>query len=149
MPNRDTRRRGKDPTLDRWLKVTDNDDNTYQIYFKDVSGKDEWDFLMQTQHNAGGLCDMFLEGKVTLIGIAGLIWSQRRKFEKKLTLQEVLKTVSMATIETLEMFDPDEAEEAEEARTQTETVDMQSGQALPGFGGNSDRSSPDSAPSTV
>lgn len=110
MPNREARR---NPALDmgKWLHVEDAEGRPFDIYLRDITGKDEYDFLQMTQGTAGGLCDLFLEGKVTLVGLAGLIWCARRKFEKKLTVMDVMKTVNMMTLETMELHDPEEEEE--------------------------------------
>ena len=99
------------------------------------------------------------DGKVTLTGIAGLIWSQRRKFEKRLTVRDVMKLVSMATLETMELHDPeDEGETAIEDMTpddpRRKLAEMARGrrsdteQGLPGFGEPTSSSGHDSGPST-
>jgi hypothetical protein len=162
MPNRQ-QRRANDPTLDKWLEVTDDYENKFEIFLRDVSGKDEFDFQIQTQGHVGGLCDLFLKGEPSLVNVAGLIWSQRRKHEKKLTVMEVLRSVSMATIETMVMHDPEEDEEdaleslpaddpqrklAEMRAAADQSVPHESGEGLPGFGERSGRSGPSSEPST-
>jgi hypothetical protein len=120
MPNREQRRHGTDPKLEKWIHVEDAQGNPYDIYFKDISGKDEWDFAQQqTGDSKVGLCDIFLEGRMTLIGIAGLIWCARRRYEKKLTIQDVLRSVNMATIETMELHDPEDEDEEEEPQEAT------------------------------
>jgi hypothetical protein len=160
MPNRQ-QRRANDPTLDKWLHVVDMDDNPFEIYMRDISGKDEYDFLLATQGQMGGLCDMFLEQKVTLVNIAGLIWVVRRKYEKKLTVMDVLRTVSMATLETMDMHDPDDDEEALESlpaddpnrklaqirKGQVAQADASEG--MPGFADGTPPYGHDSAPSTT
>lgn len=140
MPNRADRR---NPALDmgKWLHVEDAEGRPFDIYLRDITGKDEYDFLQMTQGSAGGLCDLFLEGKVTLVGLAGLIWCARRKFEKKLTVMDVLKTVNMMTLETMELHDPEEEDDdappADDAATPL------------GFDAGSEPSVPSSEPSTA
>lgn len=163
MPNR-AQRRANDPTVDKWLHVEDDNGNPYDIFLRDITGKDEYDFLMATQSNMGGLCDMFLESKVTLVNVAGLIWSQRRRFEKKLTVMDVLRDVSMATLETMEMHDPEDEDDAladlPADDPQRKLAEMRAGtnarldqgdpaEGLPGFAGGSGTSGPDSGPSTA
>lgn len=140
MPNREARRHGDRKALGRWLHIEDADGNPYDIYLKDISGKDEWDF-MQMVDDRVGLCDLFLSGKVTLVGIAGLIWTARRRYEKKLTVLDVVKTVNMACIETMELHDPDDEDD------EATPPDPTGGQPV-----SAERSappSPDSAPSTA
>lgn len=151
MPNRE-QRRSNDPSIDKWIEVTDDYDRRFEIYLRDVSGKDEFDFQLQTQGQVGGLCDLFLKGEPSLVNVAGLIWSQRRKFEKKLTVMEVLRTVSMATVETIVMHDPNDDEEesmdslpaddpnrqlAEMRARADESIGHETGEGLPGFDGGS------------
>lgn len=158
MPNREQRRSGAVP--EKRVRVEDADGNLYEIFMSDISGRDEFDFMQLTNGIAGGLCDMFLEGKVTLVGIAGLIWAKRRKYEKKLTVQDVMETVSMASIETIELDDGKDSEASdddpvkrlEEARRNSPPGSA-GRQSLPvattSSDGASDPSSPSSAASTV
>lgn len=162
MPNR-AQRRGNDPSIDKWLHVEDDNGDPYDIFLRDISAKDEADYITMTQGQFGGLCDLFLKGEMTLVGISGLIWSQRRKYEKKLTVADVMKTVSMATIETLEMHDPEDegdvvselpsddpqrklAEMRATANRQLDEHDPSEG--LPGFDGPTGGSGPGSGPPT-
>lgn len=158
MPNRG-QRRGSDPTLDKWLHVEDADGNPYDIHMRDISGKDEFDFLQAMtsvgMSNPPGLTDLFLKGEVTLVGIAGLIWAVRRRFERKLNLLDVLKTVNMATIETMDLHDPAEDENedgsgSDDPDAQLAKIRMQrEAESTPmGFDDGSPRSSPDYEPST-
>jgi hypothetical protein len=148
MPNRQSRRHGDKVALGRWLHVEDANGNPYDIYLKDISGKDEFDFMQMMagtgMANPPGLCDIFLEGRTTLVGISGLIWAQRRRYEKKLTPLDVMKTVNMATIETMELHDPEDEDEDEESPS-----DDWVAQGPPGFDGASGGPSPDSEPSTA
>lgn len=162
MPNR-AHRRANDPTLDKWLHVEDDHGDPYDIYLRDVSAKDEADFLMLTEGKMGGLCDLFLEQRMTLVGIAGLIWSQRRHFEKKLTLLEVMKTVSLATLDAMELHDPREEDDPLDGLPaddpQRRLAEMRAGanasmdefdpsEGLPGFGESTVPSGHGSGPST-
>lgn len=162
MPNREQRRSGA-TDLGKWLHVEDAEGTPYDIYLRDITGRDEFDFMTMTQGQMGGLCDLFLEQKVTLVGVAGLIWCARRKFEKKLTVMDVLKMVNMETIESMELHDPEEEGDAaleslpaddpnrklaEMRAAADQSVGHESGEGLPGFGGGSGPSGPDSEPST-
>lgn len=140
MPNREQRRAGVGS--DKRLRVADARGDTYEILMSDISAKDEFEFMQMTQGAAGGLCDLFLKGEITLVGIAGLIWSQRRKFEKRLTVMDVLDTVNMATIETLELDDGEDDDEEPERRPPVRS-------ATPNSDGSSGPSSPNSVPSTA
>jgi len=155
MPNREQRRHGTDPQLGKWLHVEDNDGNPYDIFMRDISGKDEFDFMQQMNGVPVGLCDIFLKGEPSLICVAGLIWSQRRKYERKLTVMDVLKTVSMESIESMDLHDPEEEAEAEATLAaddphrgviEAQVVDPSEG--LPGFDGRTGGSGPVSEPAT-
>lgn len=158
MPSREQRRHGTDPSLEKWLHVEDKDGTPFDIFLRDISGKDEWDYLQMMAStgmtNPPGLCDIFLEGKVTLTNIAGLIWSQRRKHERKLTVMDVLKTVNMTTIETMELHDPAEEEDALESLPQDDPqrqlaeIAKRKAEDAEGFGDGSGVTAPVSGPST-
>lgn len=150
MPNRD-QRRSKDPALDKWLSVEDADGNVYEIHMRDISARDEHEYLAMTNGTVGGLCDLFFEAKVSLTNIAGLIWAYRRKNgEKKLALQDVEKTVNMATIETLELHDPaDEDEDPAPDDPQAKLAKIRAEKGQEGFGDRSETSVPSSEPSTA
>lgn len=160
MPNREQRRHSTDPNLGKWLEITDADGNQFHIYLRDISGKDEFDYY-QMMASTGvatppGLCDIFLEGKVTLTNIAGLIWAYRRKNgERKLTIAEVLATVNMMTLETMELHDPaeDGADGLPSDDPDRQIAEMRASQSVEegetGFGGGSPRSSPGSEPATA
>jgi hypothetical protein len=132
----------------------------YDIYLRDISGKDEHDYMVATNGNMGGLCDLFLEQRVTLVNVAGLIWCVRRKFEKKLTPLDVLRDVSMATLETMEMHDPEDDEDVLESLPADDPTrklaelragklqDAPVSEGMPGFGAGTPPHGPDSAPST-
>jgi hypothetical protein len=160
MPNRAERRHGQDPNLGKWLEVTDAEGNPFHIHLRDISGKDEFDYFQMMAStgvaNPPGLCDIFLEGKVTLTNIAGLIWAYRRKNgERKLSIADVLKTVNMMTLEDMELHDPDEegldALPADDPNRQL--AELRAKQAVEGgeagFGDGSPRSSPGSEPATA
>lgn len=159
MPNREQRRHGTDATLGKWLEVIDSDGTPFNIHLRDISGKDEFDYFQMMAStgvaNPPGLCDIFLEGKVTLTNIAGLVWAHRRKNgERKLTIADVLKTINMMTLETMELHDPDEEglEALPDDDPDRQLAEMRARQALtggePGFDGGSPRSSPGSVPVT-
>lgn len=153
MPNRDTRRHGTAPSLGKWVYIEDANGLPYEIFMRDISGKDEYDFFQMMGGTGVGLTDIFLEGKVTLVGIAGLIWSQRRKQEKKLAIVDVLRTVNMACIETMELHDPDDPDEAERDSSEPEhrLAELERERAregLPGFGEPIGANGPGSVPAT-
>jgi hypothetical protein len=147
------------------LEVTDSDNTPFHIYLRDISGKDEFDYFQMMAStgvaNPPGLCDIFLEGKVTLTNIAGLIWAHRRKNgERKLTIADVLKTVNFMTLENMELHDPEEEgldalpeddpqRQLAEMRANEQAVKeaVKGGEA--GFDGGSPRSSPGSEPATA
>jgi hypothetical protein len=149
MPNRE-QRKSRNPALDKWLYVEDNDGNGYRISMRDISGKDEYEFSQMIQGNVG-LCDLFFEGKPSLVNISGLIWAYRRKNgESKLTVAEVMKTVNLATIETLELHDPaEEDDEPESDDAQAKLAKIREEKSRAGFGESSAGSAPSSEPSTV
>lgn len=156
MPNRDTRRHGTDPQLGKWLYVEDSNGHGYEIFMRDISAKDEYDFFQMMGGSGVGLTDLFLKGEVSLVGITGLIWSQRRKTDKKLTVVDVMRTVNMACVETMELHDPDDPDEADrdssepEARlAQMERAQAASREGLPGFGEPSGANGPGSVPATA
>jgi hypothetical protein len=148
MPNRDQRRSGGLP--DKKLSVKDANGDLYEIYMSDISGKDEFEYLQLTQGIAGGLCDLFFKGEPSLVGIAGLIWAKRRKYEKKLTPQDVLETVNMASIETLELDDgtDDDEQPSDDPMRKLEEIRQLDPPGPTSFDGASGPSSPNSVPST-
>lgn len=151
MPNREERRNAAN---EKRLYVEDADGNGYTIYMRDISAKDENDFANLTQGTVG-LCDLFLEGKVSLQALAGLIWAYRRKNgEKKLQLGDVMEKVNMACIETMDLDDgtPEEDDDSPENRLRQ----MREGRGRPPGNGDtsssvedSRTSSPSSEPSTA
>ncbi len=129
--------------LGKRIHVVDSGGNPYDIYLNDISGKDEADFLQQIQSmgiQGVGLCDLFFKGEPSLVTIAGMVWSQRRRWEKKLLLSDVLKTINMGCIESLELHDPDDEDEVDDAVDPT--------MALPDGSERSDHSHPGYVPST-
>lgn len=141
MPNREQRRSGN-AQLGKRIHVVDAAGNPFDIYLSDISGKDEADFLQQMQSmgvQGIGLCDLFFKGEPSLVGIAGLVWAQRRRWEKKLLLSDVLTSINMACIESLELHDPDE----EDDESGVDPTRVQPVSSV-----NSDRSDPVSVPST-
>jgi hypothetical protein len=151
MPSREQRRHN--PDLGKWLHIEDADGNPYDIYLRDISGKDEYEFT-QMMPNAGGLCDLFFEGRVSLVNIAGLIWAFRRKNgERNLKIPDVLKTVNLMSIETMELHDPDDEDDdaspaPDDPHAKLAKIEAERAAGLAGFGGGSDPSDPGSGPST-
>lgn len=147
-----------DPGLGKWLHVEDREGNPYDIFMRDISGKDEFDFMQQMNGVPVGLCDIFLKGEVTLVCVAGLIWSQRRRYERKLTVHDVMKTVSMETVETMELHNPEEDAEVlselapddpQRKLAEMRAVRADPAQGLPGFDGRTETSGPASEPATA
>jgi len=105
MPNREERRSGELDELK--IKVVCGG-NPYEISLSDISALDEMDYYQATGQT---FMDVFT-GKMSAFAIAGLVWVYRRRWEKKLTFQEVLKEFKLSDLQSLSMGD--EEEEAEE-----------------------------------
>src|SRR5215207_2308713 len=119
MPNRKERRamqQSGEPELT--IRVTVRGE-PFEIKASDISAKDEHDFNRMTDSGNGGmfLTDLF-QGRVSLVHIAGLVWVMRRKYDKKLSLQDVEATVNLQCLNTLELDDgkSDDENEGDEPR---------------------------------
>lgn len=145
MPSRDDRRAMQKEKKEKTLKVEDSEGNLFEIRMSDISARDEFEYIQVTEGKVGGLCDIFLENKVTLTGIAGLIWAYRRKWEKKLNFGDVLKTINMSTIETLELDDGEDELPSDDPQRKLEEIASAN---PPNSDGESGTSSPVYAPST-
>lgn len=104
MPNREQRRSGDLDTTK--IRVT-VDGNPYEFSMGDISALDELDYQKATGRTFMG--DMAHEG-FSSVTIAGFVWCLRRRYEKKLTFDEVLREVKMSDLETLQIGDDDEPE---------------------------------------
>jgi hypothetical protein len=108
MPNRAQRRSGELDAIK--IRVT-IDGNPYEFSMADISALDERDYSM-----ANGTGRTFMEemasGNFSSVTIAGFVWCIRRRYEKKLTFEEVLREVKISDMETLEIDDGSEVDEA-------------------------------------
>jgi hypothetical protein len=108
MPNRAQRRSGE---LDSVQISVTIDGNPYVFSMADISALDERDYSM-----ANGTGRTFMEemasGNFSSVTIAGFVWCIRRRYEKKLTFEEVLREVKISDMETLEIDDGSEVDEA-------------------------------------
>jgi hypothetical protein len=104
MPNREERRSGELDELK--IKVVCGG-NPYEISLSDISALDEMDYYQATGQT---FMDVFT-GKISAFAIAGLVWVYRRRWEKKLTFQEVLKEFKLSDLESLSMGDDEEEQE--------------------------------------
>jgi hypothetical protein len=107
MPNRAQRRSGE---LDSVQISVSIDGNPYEWTMADISALDERDYSM-----ANGTGRTFMEemasGNFSSVTIAGFVWCIRRRYEKKLTFEEVLREVKISDMETLEIDDGSEVDE--------------------------------------
>jgi hypothetical protein len=106
MPNREQRRSGELDAVK--IRVT-IDGNPYEFSMADISALDERDYSM-----ANGTGRTFMEematGNFSSVTIAGFVWCLRRKYEKRLTFEEVLREVKISDMETLDIDDGSETE---------------------------------------
>jgi hypothetical protein len=107
MPNRAQRRSGE---LDSVQISVTIDGNPYVFSMADISALDERDYSM-----ANGTGRTFMEemasGNFSSVTIAGFIWCIRRRYEKRLTFDEVLREVKISDMETLEIDDGSEVDD--------------------------------------
>jgi hypothetical protein len=101
MPNRDERRSGE---LDEIKIRVVCGGNPYEISLSDISALDEMDYYKATGQT---FMDVF-SGKVSAFAIAGLVWVYRRRWEKKLTFEEVMKEFKLSDLESLQLGDDED-----------------------------------------
>jgi len=111
MPNRDERRSGE---LDEIKIRVVCGGNPYEISLSDISALDEMDYYKATGQT---FMDVF-SGKVSAFAIAGIVWVYRRRWEKKLTFEEVMKEFKLSDLESLQLGD-DEDEDAPAAAVES------------------------------
>ncbi len=104
MPNRDDRRSGE---LDEIKISVVCGGNPYEIALSDISALDEMDYFKATGQT---FMDVF-SGKVSAFAIAGIVWVYRRRFEKRLTFEEVMKEFKLSDLETLQLGDDNDDED--------------------------------------
>jgi hypothetical protein len=111
MPNRAQRRSGELESVKISVSI---DGNPYVFSMADISALDERDYSM-----ANGTGRTFMEemasGNFSSVTVAGFVWCLRRRYEKKLTFEEVLREVKISDMETLQVGDDDEEEVSEPA----------------------------------
>jgi hypothetical protein len=108
MPNRDERRSGE---LDQLKIRVVCGGNPYEIALSDISALDEHDYYKLTGQT---FMDVF-SGQVSSFAIAGIIWVYRRRWEKTLTFDEVMREFKLSDLESLTLGDEDEDTPAEVA----------------------------------
>lgn len=101
MPNRGDRRSGELEAVK--IRVVCGG-NPYEISLADISALDEMDYYKATGQT---FMDVFT-GKVSSFAIAGLVWVYRRRYEKKLTFDEVMAEFKLSDLESLQLGDDDE-----------------------------------------
>lgn len=136
MPNREQRRSGGGE-LDVRIRVT-VDGNPYEFSMGDISALDELDYQRETGKT---FMEEMATGRMSSVTVAGFVWCLRRRYEKRLTFQEVLGEVKMSDMETLQIGDDDDEVEVPEPAS--------NGTSPESSGGPSATNSPDSQPSTV
>lgn len=104
MPNRDDRRSG---ALEQAQIRVVCGGNPYEISLADISSLDEFDYYKATGQT---FMDVF-SGKVSSFAIAGMVWVYRRRFERSLTFEEVLKEFKLSDLESLQIGDDEDDEE--------------------------------------
>ena len=116
MPNRATRRSNGDTDQDQdqfGFKVS-VDGNPYEIRIAEMTALDEMDF-----HEKVGQTFMEAMGSPSSYTVACFVWLLRRKYEKRLQFEEVLKEVRFRDVLDTQPLVEDEDEE-EDARSDTE-----------------------------
>ena len=104
MPNRDERRSGE---LDQLKIRVVCGGNPYEIALSDISALDEHDYYKETGQT---FMDVF-SGKVSSFAIAGLVWVYRRRWEKTLTFDEVMREFKLSDLESLTLGDDEDEDE--------------------------------------
>ena len=123
MPNRDERRSGE---LDQLKIRVVCGGNPYEIALSDISALDEHDYYKLTGQT---FMDVF-SGKVSSFAIAGIIWVYRRRWEKTLTFDEVMREFKLSDLESLTLGDEDEDTPAEVA-SNGKTPERSGGPSVP------------------
>lgn len=113
MPNRETRRHGDLSEFEKMgFRVTTHTARgiePYEIQIANYSAQDELDF-----HQATGHTFFSAFSEMSTYVLAAFVWLERRKYEKKLTFQEVAKEIKFRDLESLEFIaEDDEEDEAE------------------------------------
>jgi hypothetical protein len=107
MPNRAQRRSGEPGQFDKMgFRVTLHTTRgiePYDIELANLSAQDEFDFHQTTGYT-------FFEAfeHMSTYVVAAYIWLERRKYEKRLTFQEVAKEVTVRDLESMRSFDDDD-----------------------------------------
>lgn len=104
MPNREERRSGE---LEQVKIRVVCGGNPYEISLADISSLDEFDYYQKTGQT---FMDVF-SGKVSSFAIAGIVWVYRRRWEKQLTFDEVLKEFKLSDLESLQLGDDEDDDE--------------------------------------
>lgn len=115
MPNRAQRRSGDTPTMGFRVTVAGF---TYEIELDNMSALDEADFT-RTLATVTGESLTFFEAfqRVSTYTVAAFVWLERRRTEKQLTIQEVMKEVRMRDLNTFETLGEEDDEETQVPET--------------------------------
>ena|SRR5690554_5881178 len=92
------------------LKIT-TDGRPYDIRLGDFSAMDE---VLYEQATGKGLMDIFMGGGITVRQVAGYVWLERQRYEKKLSFEKVFSKFKVSDLDTLEILDGTEEQDDEE-----------------------------------
>jgi hypothetical protein len=127
MPNREQRRSGELDAVK--IRVT-VDGAPYVFSMADISALDERDYSMNN-----GTGRTFMEemssGNFSSVTVAGFIWCLRRRYEKRLTFEEVLGEVKISDMESLQVGDDDEDVEVSEPAYDGKDPELSGGSSAP------------------
>jgi hypothetical protein len=117
MPNRQQRRSGDLPEMAFRITLanTPRGSETYEVHVEDLSALDEADFG-RAMAQAIGARQTFFQAfeNVSTIMVAGFVWLVRRRAEKNLQLNDVLKEVHVRDLQSFVSLNDDDDDEAEE-----------------------------------
>ena len=145
MPNRQQRRSGDTPQMGFrvTLSRTPRGPETYEIELDNLSALDEATFTQGIASLTGEHMTFFEAfQRVSTYTVAAFVWLERRRGEKQLPFQDVLKEVRVRDLSSFETMGEDEEDEGEVADVPVDGANPEHSGEL------SDMSSQGSPPST-
>lgn len=124
MPNRAARRNGQAAEKEATITIPCGG-HTYVLRFGDFSALDEFDYYKAT--SAGGtmpgqtLVDVFTGNQASSFAIAGLLWLYRRRAEKGLTFEQVMREFKMSDLGDIVVDDGSDDEDDDESESVEES----------------------------